>query len=80
MKPKFLSAIILLLGVVSFSVKGQDQPRDQKPKPLEPSIFAAAGTDSVSTDALTGRKILLRCRAAQSRRSKDAVLQRCAKG
>jgi protein SCO1/2 len=37
MKPKFLSAIILLLGVVSFSVKGQDQPRDQKPKPLEPS-------------------------------------------
>jgi len=37
MKPKFLSAIILLLGVVSFSVKGQDQPTGQKPKPLEPS-------------------------------------------
>ena len=37
MKPKFLSTIILLLGVVSFSIKGQDQPRDQKPKPLEPS-------------------------------------------
>ena len=36
MKPKFLSAIILLLGV-SFSVKGQDQPTGQKPKPLEPS-------------------------------------------
>src|SRR6476646_6747035 len=26
MKPKFLSAVILLLGVVSFSVKAQDQP------------------------------------------------------
>ncbi len=37
MKPKFLSAIILLLGVVSFSVKGQDQPTGQKPKPLDPS-------------------------------------------
>ena len=36
MKPKFLSAIILLLGV-SFSVTGQDQPTGQKPKPLEPS-------------------------------------------
>jgi len=37
MKPKFLSAVIILLGVVSFSVKGQDQPTGQKPKPLEPS-------------------------------------------
>jgi len=37
MKPKFLSAVILLLGVVSFSVKAQDQPTGQKPKPLEPS-------------------------------------------
>jgi protein SCO1/2 len=37
MKPKFLSAVILLLGVVSFSVKAQDQPPGQKPKPLEPS-------------------------------------------
>ena len=37
MKPKFLSAVILLLGVISFSVKGQDQARDQRPKPLEPS-------------------------------------------
>ena len=36
MKPKFLSAVILL-GVVSFSVKGQEQPVGQKPKPLEPS-------------------------------------------
>ncbi len=38
MKPKFLSAVILLIGVVSFSVKAQDQPPGQKPpKPLEPS-------------------------------------------
>lgn len=37
MKPKFLSAVIILLGVVSFSVKGQDQPPSQKPKPPEPS-------------------------------------------
>src|SRR6185436_8426271 len=37
MKPKFLSAVILLLGVVSFSIKAQDQPPGQKPKPLEPS-------------------------------------------
>ena len=37
MKPKFLSAIILLLGVVFLSVKAQDQPPGQKPKPLEPS-------------------------------------------
>ena len=36
MKPKFLSAVILLLGVVSFSVKSQDQPPGQKAKPLEP--------------------------------------------
>jgi protein SCO1 len=37
MKLKFLSAVILLLGVISFSVKGQDPPPGQKPKPLEPS-------------------------------------------
>jgi len=37
MKPKLLSAFILLLVVVFFSVKAQDQPLDQKPKPLEPS-------------------------------------------
>jgi len=37
MKPRFLSAVILLLGVISFSVKAQDQPPGQKPKPLEPS-------------------------------------------
>ena len=37
MKPQFLSAVILLLGVVSLSVKAQDQPPGQKPKPLEPS-------------------------------------------
>jgi protein SCO1/2 len=37
MKLKFLSAVILLLGVISFSVKAQDQPPGQKPKPLEPS-------------------------------------------
>ena len=37
MKPRFLSAVILLLGVISFSVKSQDQPPGQKPKPLEPS-------------------------------------------
>ena len=37
MKPKFRSALILLLGVVSFSVKAQDQAPGQKPKPLEPS-------------------------------------------
>jgi len=37
MKPKFLSAVILLLGVVSFSVKAQDEAPSQKPKPLEPS-------------------------------------------
>ena len=37
MKPKFLSAVILLLGAVSFSIKAQDQPPGQKPKPLEPS-------------------------------------------
>ena len=37
MKLKFLSTVILLLGVVSFSVKAQDQPPGQKPKPLEPS-------------------------------------------
>jgi len=37
MKPKSLSAVIILLGVVSFLVKAQDQPPGQKPKPLEPS-------------------------------------------
>ena len=37
MKLKFLSTVILLLGVVSFSVKAQDQPPGRKPKPLEPS-------------------------------------------
>lgn len=37
MKAKFLSAVILLLVVVFFSVKAQDQPLGQKPKPLEPS-------------------------------------------
>lgn len=37
MKPKFLSAVILLLGVVPFSVVAQDQTTGQKPKPLEPS-------------------------------------------
>ena len=37
MKLKFLCAVILLLGVISFSVKAQDQPPGQKPKPLEPS-------------------------------------------
>ena len=37
MKLKFLSTVILLIGVVSFSVKAQDQPPGQKPKPLEPS-------------------------------------------
>jgi len=37
MKPKFFSAVIVLLGLVSFSIKGQDQPTGQKPKPLEPS-------------------------------------------
>jgi protein SCO1/2 len=37
MKPKFLSAVILLLGVVCFLVKAQDKPLGQKPKPLEPS-------------------------------------------
>ena len=36
MKRRFLSAVILLLGVISFSVKAQDQPPGQKPKPLEP--------------------------------------------
>jgi len=37
MKLKLLSAIILLLGVVSFPVKGQDQPSGRKPKAPEPS-------------------------------------------
>ncbi len=37
MKPRFLSVVILLLGVISFSVKAQGQPPGQKPKPLEPS-------------------------------------------
>src|SRR6185437_9940260 len=37
MKAKFLSAVILLLVVVFFSVKAQEQPLGQKPKPLEPS-------------------------------------------
>ena len=37
MKPKFLSAVIILLGVVSFSVKSKDQSTAQKPKTLEPS-------------------------------------------
>jgi len=37
MKPKFFSAVIVLLGLLSFSIKGQDQPTGQKPKPLEPS-------------------------------------------
>ena len=37
MKPGFLSAVVLLLGVISFSVKAQDQPPGQKLKPLEPS-------------------------------------------
>ena len=37
MKPKYLSAVILLLGIVSFLVKAQDKPPGQKPKPLEPS-------------------------------------------
>ena len=36
MKPKFLSAVILL-GVVSFLVEAQDKPLGQKPKPPEPS-------------------------------------------
>jgi protein SCO1/2 len=36
MKRRFLSAVVLLLGVISFSVKAQDQPPGQKPKPLEP--------------------------------------------
>ena len=36
MKLKFLSTVILL-GVISFSAKAQDQPPGQKPKPLEPS-------------------------------------------
>ena len=37
MKLKLLSAIILLLGVVSFPVKGQDQPPGRKLKAPEPS-------------------------------------------
>jgi len=37
MKRRFLSVVILLLGVISFSVKAQGQPPGQKPKPLEPS-------------------------------------------
>src|SRR6185369_9293698 len=37
MKLKLLSAVILLLGVVSFPVKGQDQPPGRKLKPPEPS-------------------------------------------
>jgi protein SCO1 len=37
MRPNFLSAGILLLGVVYFSVKAQDQPGARKPKPPEPS-------------------------------------------
>ena len=37
MKLKLLSAVILLLGVVSFPVKGQDQPPSRKLKPPEPS-------------------------------------------
>ncbi|HEU4769270.1 MAG TPA: SCO family protein [Pyrinomonadaceae bacterium] len=37
MKPQSLSAVILLLGVVSFLVKAPDKPPGQKPKPLEPS-------------------------------------------
>jgi protein SCO1/2 len=37
MKPKFLSAALLLLAIVSFSVKAQDQPTVQKMKPLEPA-------------------------------------------
>ena len=37
MKLEFLSAVILLLGVISFSVKAQDQRPGQQPKPLEPS-------------------------------------------
>ena len=36
MKLKFLSAFILLLGVVSFSGMAQDQTTGQKSKPLEP--------------------------------------------
>ena len=36
MKPKLLSAVILLLGVVSFSGMAQDQTTGQKSKPLEP--------------------------------------------
>jgi protein SCO1/2 len=37
MKPKLLSAVIILLGVVSFLVRAQDKPPGHKPKPLEPS-------------------------------------------
>ncbi len=37
MKPKVLTTVILLLGVVCLSVKAQDQPPGEKPKPLEPS-------------------------------------------
>ncbi len=37
MKSKVLTTVILLLGVVCFSVKAQDQPPGEKPKPLEPS-------------------------------------------
>ena len=36
MKPKFLSAV-LLLGAVTFSIKAQDQSPGEKPKPPEPS-------------------------------------------
>jgi cytochrome oxidase Cu insertion factor (SCO1/SenC/PrrC family) len=50
MKSKFLSAVILLLGIVYFSVKAQDQPAGQKPKPRDPSsLQQPVDTASVQT-------------------------------
>jgi len=40
MKPRFLSAVVILLAVVAFSagsIRAQDQPPGQKPKPSMPS-------------------------------------------
>jgi protein SCO1/2 len=52
MKPKLLSAIMLLVGVISFSAmstRGQDKPVDQKPKPPMPASLQQAETPAPAT-------------------------------
>ena len=55
MKPKFLSAVILL-GVVSFSLMAQDKPPGQKPKPLEPSSLRQSEPEASAQARSTAEK------------------------